>query len=953
LATIRWEAGVRVAVAVAALLLLGGPAAASAAGPAGDWSIVASPNSSYTRTNNFLTATTCVSASDCWAVGYYNSTVSTYQTLIEHWDGTAWSLAPSPNTAVTDVNVLRGVTCVTASDCWAVGSSSELGSPQRTLILHWDGTSWAIAASPNSAETDYNYLFGVACAAASDCLAVGYHSAGQGFQTLAQHWNGTSWSIVASPNASGTQQSFLEGVACVAASDCWAVGWSVNAATGFNQTFVQRWTGTVGSIVSSPNALLTTHNDLHGVSCGSASDCWAVGSSSNGNARQSLTLRWSGASWAVVSSPSTLATEDNTLRAVACASASECWAIGTYTVDAARTLIERWNGSAWSIVASPNSSATQDNTLLGVGCAPAAAGCWAAGFYNDDGIQQSLAERWNGSAWVIVASADYTAPQNNTLLGVDCVSPTECWAVGSYFDAGVQQTLIERWNGNAWAVHPSPNTSADQSNILYDVSCATASDCWIVGYCLGDTAWQTLTLHWDGAAWAIVASPSVAGGNNFLTDVACVTASDCWAVGFYDTGVYQTLVLHWDGAAWAIVASPNTDLASENRLSGVNCVSASDCWAVGFHKIEGFLQQTLTEHWDGSAWSIVASPNTGAPQNNWFEDVACASASECWAVGAYSPAALGTGQPLIQRWDGAAWTIVGSPQPSVNNNNYLRGVTCAAASDCWAVGDYFLDGHTRSLIEHWDGSAWGVVASPNTGAAQNNRLVGVTCTSASDCWSVGYFTDDAGIFHTLTQRYVAATVPEPTAFTFMARTGVATNVFVTSESKTLAGFTGLLPIAIDNGGQYRIDSGAWTGAAGQVAAGSTLSVRHVSASAADTAKVSTVTVGAYSTPFKSVTSSLDRTPEAFGFGTKTGVEPGVLVESDAVTLTGFNTGISIAPGSGIAYRIDDGAWTTATGTLQPGQKLQVRHTSSTTALGYTKTYLKVGGVVGYFTTRTQ
>jgi len=916
--------------------------------PAGEWAIVASPNSSYTRTNNFLTATTCVTASDCWAVGYYNGTVSTYQTLIEHWDGTAWSIVASPNTGVTQSNVLRGVSCVSASDCWAVGSSSEPGSPQRTLVLHWDGAAWALAASPNSAETDYNYLFGVACAAASDCLAVGYHSAGEGFQTLVQHWNGSAWSIVASPNAGGTQ-SFLEGVACVAAGGCWATGWYVNATTGFNQTLVQRWTGTTGSIVSSPNALLSTHNDLHGVSCASASDCWAVGSSNNGNVQQTLALHWTGAAWAVVSSPSTLATENNSLRAVACASASECWAVGSYAGDATQTLIERWDGSAWAVVASPNGGSAEDNTLFGVACA---AGCRAVGFHNDAGIQRSLVEGWNGSAWTIVASADYTAPQNNTLLGVDCVSADDCWAVASYFDSGVQQTLIQRWDGSAWAIQPSPNTSTAQSNILYDVSCATASDCWIVGYHLGDTGWQTLTLHWDGTSWEIVASPSVAGGSNFLTDVSCLSASDCWAVGFYDTGVYQTLALHWDGTAWAIVASPNTDLASENRLSGVSCVSASDCWAVGFHKIDGFLQQTLTAHWDGSAWSLVASPNTDAPQNNWFEDVACAAATQCWAVGAYSPAAVGSGQPLIQRWDGAAWTIVGSPPPSANHNNYLRGVTCAGVSGCWAVGDYFSDGYSRSLIEHWDGSSWTLVAAPNTGATQGNRLVGVDCASASDCWSVGYSTNDAGIFRTLTQRYVAA-VQGPEPFTFVARTGVATSVFVTSEAKTLGGFTGALAIAIDDGGQYRIDGGAWTGAAGQVAAGSTLSVRHVSAPTEGTTKASKVTVGTHWTEFKTTTSSADRTPVAFNFATQSGVERSTEILSNVVTPTAFNTAITVVPGAGSWVSIDGGPWTNAGTTMSPGQSIRTRHVSSAGNLGYTKTSVKLGTITAYFTTRTR
>lgn len=932
--------------------LLAAPLCGGAASPGGTWSIVESPNTADLRTHNFLTATDCVSATDCWAVGYYNNNVSTYQTLIQHWDGASWSLVPSPNTGTNHSNVLRAVSCVSANDCWAIGMSSEPGSPQRTLVLHWDGTAWTRVDSPNSGDSDYNYLFGVACASASDCWAVGYRSSASGFQTLVLRWNGSAWSIAASPNAGGTQ-SFLEGVTCVAANDCWAVGWSVNATTGNNQTLIERWNGTAWAIVTSANALLSTHNDLHGVTCVAANDCWAVGASNNGSAQQTLVERWDGTAWTVASSPSTGLTDNNTLRAVACSSATECFAAGSHVADADQTLVLRWDGSQWTAVTTPNSGAAEDNTLFGVTCLPGTAGCWAAGFANANGIHDAKILRWSAGAWSEAFVPNYTAAQHNTLLGVTCLPEAGCRAVGSHADAGVQSTLVQGWDGNAWAIQPSGYTSLTESNLLYDVSCATANDCWAVGYYLGATGWQTLTLRWNGAGWPIVDSPNVAGGNNFLTDVACVSASDCWAVGFNDIGVYQTLILHWDGSAWSIVASPNTDVASENRLSGVSCVAADDCWAVGFHKVDGFLQRTLALHWDGSAWTIVATPNTDAQQNNYFEDVACSSSSACFAVGAYSPGALGTGQPLIQRWSGSAWSLVSAPQPSANSNNYLRGVTCVSADDCWAVGDFFSEGYARSLVEHWDGSAWAVVATPNTRTTQGNRLVSVSCADAAYCFGVGYSTDDNGTFRTLIQNYVASPAQQPDPFGFIERTGVATSVFVTSETRVITGFSGTLPVSIDAGAQFRINNGSWTGTPGSIASGSTLSVRHVSASAASTPKTATVTIGTATAAFTSVTSALDRAPDAFGFVTQSGVAPGALVESNVITLSGYNSAIALQPGPGLSYRIGGGDWTTASGTLQVGQTVQVRHAATTTSLGYTKTWLKAGGVVGYFTTRTQ
>src|SRR4029077_539499 len=102
------------------------------------------------------------------------------------------------------------------------------------------------------------------------------------------------------------------------------------------------------------------------------------------------------------------------------------------------------------------------------------------------------------------------------------------------------------------------------------------------------------------------------------------------------------------------------------------------------------------------------SPNTSITQENFLNDVACVSASDCWAVGDYYTSSAS--QTLIERWDGSSWAIVSSPNTSATQFNVLYGVTCASASDCWAVGDYYT-GNTQTLIERWDGRSWAILSS--------------------------------------------------------------------------------------------------------------------------------------------------------------------------------------------------------------------------------------------------
>jgi hypothetical protein len=110
-------------------------------------------------------------------------------------------------------------------------------------------------------------------------------------------------------------------------------------------------------------------------------------------------------------------------------------------------------------------------------------------------------------------------------------------------------------------------------------------------------------------------------------------------------------------------------------------------------------------------------------------------------------------QTLIERWDGTSWAMVSSPNTSATQANLLLGVTCASASNCWAVGDYYNGIALQTLIERWDGTAWSIVTSPNISTAQTNVLSGVTCVSASECWAVGYSYADNGVAQTLIEHY--------------------------------------------------------------------------------------------------------------------------------------------------------------------------------------------------------
>jgi hypothetical protein len=324
----------------------------------------------------------------------------------------------------------------------------------------------------------------------------------------------------------------------------------------------------------------------------------------------------------------------------------------------------------------------------------------------------------------------YAVGGSQGLVAVSCSSVASCAAVGSL--TSVAQNFTYAWNGAFWESTTSPTAPTWQP---LAVSCAPGSFfCVAVGQGTEDST--------NGNGWTNVPSPNTGGTYAGTLDaVSCTSASFCMATGSYANG---PLIEQWNGSTWSVVPSPTTNGTPGGNLGvllGVSCTSPSSCIAVG--SAGGLYNQTLTEQWNGTSWSILPSPNTSTTVNNDLAAISCTTASACAAVGAASSSAIAA-QTLIEQWNGATWSIVPSPNPvfgaGVNAFNQLSGVSCPTASACSAVGQTtFAPGPpgdpytTQSLMEQWDGTAWSLDPTLN----QSAGFTGVSCVTASACVAVG------------------------------------------------------------------------------------------------------------------------------------------------------------------------------------------------------------------------
>jgi hypothetical protein len=410
--------------------------------------------------------------------------------------------------------MLLGSTCADAWSCWAVGdaSTSTLNQVGPPVQLKGNAPQPVAPGIPNNQSQP---------------------------EAVAEHWNGSSWSVVPVAEPTGTADSLLYDATCATPSDCWAVGGedAANSNPG----------------PAAPTAVATPPM---AAARAMAKAPTAVQPPAAQGSASAIAEHWNGSSWTLVNLPPTT----GYLYSVACPSSDDCWAVGS-TLDTGddplQSYVLHWNGSAWANATIPSSGQNYD-MLDSVTCT-SVANCWAVGVAGPNSINTNNFPNvspnvqgadtwflhWDGTSWSGSPTSDPSSPNGAYLSGVTCVDASECWAVGSTMDqnGNPQDSLVEQWDGSSWTVSPavSPGAGAELSN----VSCVSVTDCWAAGtYGLAQNLKTVVAVksttptafieRWTGGSWSVDSTPYVAS-DSFLYGVACVHGAWCFASGATST----------------------------------------------------------------------------------------------------------------------------------------------------------------------------------------------------------------------------------------------------------------------------------------------------------------------------------------------------------------------------------------------------------------------------------
>ena len=639
------------------------------------------------------------------------------------WDGARWRNVLVPVLAGT----LASVFIVSQNDVWAVGTRNAVAGPGAVAtILHWDGVTWVqLPPPPGPAVQD---LFGVfMMPGGTDGWLVGSALAGG---TNVLRWSGMWPTGALSPAPAlptPIAPDVLRSVYLLSSTHGWIVGSTVGAVPTIYKWDGAGWLGVLPPLGA--GVLLSVYSV-------SMTDAWAVGAGST-------IIRWNGASWTgPMVAPTGLGVDYHSVRMV---SATDGWIAGTLNPITLEGLLLRWDGTAWSIIRSYVTVNLNSIFLLPGGAEGAAVG------------DAETIIHWLGSTWFA-----QTSPTFFGLHAISMVTTNDGWAVG----AGGN---IFRYDGRSWSHYETlPSGVA-----LMGLQMRTSTDGWAVGNSPGALFPPTI-LHWDGAAWTVV-SPAGVALNQALLAVDAVSATEGWAVGTGALPATPATMLRWDGSIWASVPSATPFGAV---LNSIDMLGSSDGWAVGCAAACTNANGIIVR-WNGLAWAPVFLPaGTGG-----LNDIFMLSPTDGWAVGTTAA----DGQATIIHWDGVQWRRVPAPPTGAFGPGVgLNSLHMLSSTDGWAVGLNNNVIPALSLILHWDGTTWDVVATSPVPVNMVPVLNSVFMINSLDGWIVA---DQGLILHYGPESVPGTTTSLSTVIQTTTSTTIETTTSTSVSSTTSSGVT--------------------------------------------------------------------------------------------------------------------------------------------------------------------
>ncbi len=497
-------------------------------------------------------------------------------------------------------------------------------------------------------------------------------------------WNGTTWVSLGGIN--GTVSALA-----ISGNDLYVGGLfdrvGLNIDGGIAATNLAKWNGSTwsavgGGVNGTVTSLAVSGTDLYvGGSFSFAGDVFAL-----------RVAKWDGNSWSALGSGL-----NNTVNALAVVG-TDLYAGGSFTQSGSTSVlrIAKWNGATWSAVGTGMSGAVNAFAVSGTDLI-------AAGAFT---IPASYIAKWNGSTWSAFGSG------LGTNANAVVVSGSDVYVGGSFITPA---TRIAKWDGNAWSAVASGMNST--VNTL-----ATFGSTVVAGGSFTSPAMRIAA--WSGTNWS-----SLGTGLNGPVNAVAISGNDVYLGGsFKFIGVSGSAnIIRWDGATWSPLGGGLSSSVSALAVSGGN-LYAGGAFTSALNTGDVLVTVNRVAKWDGTSWSALDAGMNGTVNALTF------SGSDLYAGGAFTtPAAR------IAKWNGASWSTVGE-----GFNNTVSALTMFG-SDIIAGGSFTSATNSGAIsvstarIARWNGAAWSALGSGC------DSTVNALAANGSTLYAGGFFNNAGGV----------------------------------------------------------------------------------------------------------------------------------------------------------------------------------------------------------------
>ena len=640
----------------------------------------------------------------------YSNNIVTYRfngaTWSEVTSGGEFGWSISAGTANLDVNAIaRGPN----GELYVGGYFSSAGFTTASNVAMWNGTSWSALGTGVTGTSNYGRIQALAVDSLGNLYAGGWFTtAGGASANYVAKWNGTAWSPL------GSGMNSVVNALAVDSNDTLYAGGSFTTANGAAAQYIAKWNGTawsaLGSGVSGAVRALAINSAGHLYVGGDFTTAGGIGSN--------YVARWTGTAWGNLGGGGYWGT-NSSVYSLAFDSNGALYAGGNFTtaggVSARR--VAKWNGSSWSAFGGGTDGLVTSLTIDNSG------DLYIGGAFTDaGGIPAAKVAKWNGSVWSALGAGVSATP---SVIAVD--------ADGALFVGASDDTSnanLLSWDGVSWQDVVNGFNGAVRQVVIDSLGRVYAAGNFTR---IGNVLANRIAM-WDGTSWSPLGSGMTStSGTTTVAGLALDTAGNLYASGTFTHagGTSANNIAMWNGSSWSALGS-----GTSYHVSAIALDTQGNLYAGGSFSTAGGISASRVAKWNGTDWSALGAGTSGGMLNSVYA-VAVAPNGNVYVGGSFASAG-GVAANNIAKWDGSAWSALGT-----GCDGYVRGLTATPNGSLYAIGTFLnAGGIPVNRIAMWDGTAWSALGSGLNSAGLTSSLI---VSTDGTLYAGGAFTTAGGI----------------------------------------------------------------------------------------------------------------------------------------------------------------------------------------------------------------